>query len=82
MDKVELLIGSWPVSLARSRGPEPGIERMPRALRMARITLLTSERRPRIVLSTSTAAAMAHGLARTSAFSPYRKWTAKRLRYM
>ena len=30
----------------------------------------------------TTAAAISHGLSRTSAFSPYRKWTTKRFRYM
>ena len=32
--------------------------------------------------STTTASAIRYGLSRTSRFSPYRKWTAKRFRYM
>ena len=63
-------------------GSRVGRLRIPRAARMARITLRASARPPRTGLSTTTAAVISHGLSRTSAFSPYRKWTTKRLRYM
>ena len=55
---------------------------MPRAEAMARITLRASARPPRTGLSSTTARVISHGLRRTSAFSPWRRCTTKRLRYM
>ena len=59
-----------------------GSDRIPRASRMARITFRASARPPRSGLSSTTVAVISHGLSRTSAFSPYLRCTAKRLRYM
>ena len=53
-----------------------------RASLSARRTLRASARPPRSGERATTPAVISQGLARTSAFSPYRRWTVKRLRYM
>ena len=60
----------------------PGSVLIPRASRSARVTFRASARPPRSGLSTTTPRVISHGLSRTSGFSPYRKCTANRLRYM
>ena len=74
-------LGTEPLAAFTGRVLRP--QRAPaRASLSARRTLRASARPPRRGERATTPAVISQGLARTSAFSPYRRWIVKRLRYM